>query len=61
LLVIAALVGVGSGLGAVVFRDLIYLSTWLATGHVAFGQAPAASSAQAEDLPATGDRGGTDR
>jgi chloride channel protein, CIC family len=38
LLVIAALVGVGSGLGAVVFRYLVYLFTWLATGHVAFGQ-----------------------
>jgi len=38
LLVVAALVGVGSGLGAVVFRSLIYFVTWLATGHVAFGQ-----------------------
>ena len=38
LLVIGALVGIGSGLGAVVFRYLIYLFTWLATGHVAFGQ-----------------------
>jgi chloride channel protein, CIC family len=38
LFVIAALVGVGSGLGAVVFRFLVYFFTWLATGHVAFGQ-----------------------
>ena len=38
LFVIAALVGVGSGLGAVAFRYLIYLFTWLVTGHVAFGQ-----------------------
>jgi CIC family chloride channel protein len=38
LFVIAALVGVGSGLGAVVFRYLIYFVTWLATGHVEFGQ-----------------------
>jgi CIC family chloride channel protein len=38
LLVIAALVGVGSGLGAVAFRYLICFLTWLATGHVAFGQ-----------------------
>ena len=39
LFVIAALVGVGSGLGAVVFRFLVYFFTWLATGHAAFGQA----------------------
>ena len=39
LFVVAALVGVGSGLGAVVFRYLIYFVTWLATGHVEFGQA----------------------
>ena len=38
LFVIAAFVGVGSGLGAVAFRYLIYFFTWLATGHVAFGQ-----------------------
>jgi CIC family chloride channel protein len=38
LFVIAALVGVGSGLGAVAFRYLVYFFTWLATGHVAFGQ-----------------------
>jgi hypothetical protein len=29
---------VGSGLGAVAFRYLIYFVTWLATGHVQFGQ-----------------------
>ena len=39
LFVIALLVGVGSGLGAVAFRYLIYFFTWLATGHVQFGQA----------------------
>ena len=38
LFALALLVGVGSGLGAVVFRYLIYFFTWLATGHVAFGQ-----------------------
>jgi chloride channel protein, CIC family len=38
LFVIALLVGVGSGLGAVVFRYLIYFFTWLATGHSQFGQ-----------------------
>jgi chloride channel protein, CIC family len=31
-------VGAGSGLGAVGFRYLIYLFTWLATGHDQFGQ-----------------------
>jgi CIC family chloride channel protein len=35
---IALLVGVGSGLGAVGFRYLIYFFTWLATGHYQFGQ-----------------------
>ena len=35
---IALVVGVGSGLGAVAFRYLIYLVTWLATGHAQFGQ-----------------------
>ncbi len=38
LFVIAVLVGVGSGLGAVAFRYLIYFVTWLATGHSQFGQ-----------------------
>jgi CIC family chloride channel protein len=32
-------VGVGAGLGAVVFRELIFGFTWLATGHANFGQA----------------------
>jgi chloride channel protein, CIC family len=35
---LALVVGVGSGLGAVVFRYLIYFFTWLATGHGQFGQ-----------------------
>jgi chloride channel protein, CIC family len=38
LFVIAILVGAGSGLGAVVFRYLIYFFTWLATGRSQFGQ-----------------------
>jgi chloride channel protein, CIC family len=38
LFVIALLVGVGSGLGAVIFRYLIYFFTWLATGRSEFGQ-----------------------
>jgi CIC family chloride channel protein len=35
---LAALIGAGSGLGAVAFRYLIYFFTWLATGHDEFGQ-----------------------
>jgi CIC family chloride channel protein len=35
---LALLVGVGSGLGAVAFRYLINFFTWLATGHSQFGQ-----------------------
>jgi CIC family chloride channel protein len=38
LFLMALLVGVGSGLGAVVFRYLVYFFTWLATGHSQFGQ-----------------------
>lgn len=35
---LAALVGVGSGLGAIAFRFLVFGITWLFTGHVEFGQ-----------------------
>src|SRR5580698_2965449 len=35
---VAAVVGAGSGLGAIAFRYLIYFFTWLATGQVQFGQ-----------------------
>jgi CIC family chloride channel protein len=38
LFLLALVVGAGSGLGAVVFRYLIYFFTWLATGHDEFGQ-----------------------
>jgi len=38
LTVMALVVGVGAGLGAVVFRWLIYSFTWLATGYQQFGQ-----------------------
>ena len=38
LLAVAVVVGAGSGLGSVAFRYLIYFFTWLATGHVLFGQ-----------------------
>ncbi len=40
----ALLVGAGAGLGAVVFRWLIYSFTWLATGHPQFGQQGHAAS-----------------
>jgi chloride channel protein, CIC family len=36
--VLAVVTGVGAGLGAVVFRYLIYFFTWLFTGHSEFGQ-----------------------
>ena len=38
LLSVAIMVGVGAGLGAVVFRYLIFTFTWLATGSTEFGQ-----------------------
>jgi chloride channel protein, CIC family len=45
LFLIAVLVGVGSGLGAVVFRYLIGFFTWVFTGHTQFGQAGYTGSA----------------
>jgi len=36
--VLAVVTGVGSGLGAVAFRYLVYFFTWLFTGHSQFGQ-----------------------
>jgi CIC family chloride channel protein len=38
LVVMALLVGGLSGMGAVLFRELIFAVTWLATGHQQFGQ-----------------------
>ena len=38
LIVMALLVGAGAGLGAVLFRELIFGFTWLATGYQQFGQ-----------------------
>ena len=45
LLVMALVVGVGAGLGAVAFRYLFWGFTWLATGLVAFGQQGRVASA----------------
>ena len=45
LFVLALLIGVASGLGAVAFRYLIYFCTWLATGHDEFGQQGRTASA----------------
>jgi chloride channel protein, CIC family len=45
LFVLALAVGAGAGLGAVVFRYLVYGVTWLATGHDQFGQAGRVGSA----------------
>jgi chloride channel protein, CIC family len=42
---LALLVGAGAGLGAVVFRYLVYFFTWLATGRSQFGQGGYAGSA----------------
>ncbi len=38
LVVMALVVGAGAGLGAAVFREMIFGSTWLATGYTQFGQ-----------------------
>jgi chloride channel protein, CIC family len=38
LAVMALVVGVGAGLGAAGFRELIFFFTWLVTGHQQFGQ-----------------------
>jgi chloride channel protein, CIC family len=45
LFILALLAGAGSGLGAVAFRYLISALTWLATGHVVFGQQGRVASA----------------
>ena len=50
LLAVAVVVGAGSGLGAVAFRYLIYFVTWLATGHVQFGQQGRVASAHLQWL-----------
>ncbi|MBN9189429.1 MAG: chloride channel protein, partial [Microbacterium sp.] len=35
---LALIVGLGAGVGALLFRGLVYGITWLVTGHVEFGQ-----------------------
>ena len=45
LVVMALLVGGGAGLAAVVFRELVYAVTWIATGHEQFGQQGRVASA----------------
>ena len=51
LAVMALIVGAGAGLGAAVFRELIFAVTWLATGYTQFGQQGHAPSLH---LPALG-------
>jgi chloride channel protein, CIC family len=50
LIVMALVVGAGAGLGAVVFRWLIFSFTWLATGYQQFGQQGHISSRHLEWL-----------
>jgi CIC family chloride channel protein len=50
LAVMALVVGVGAGFGAVGFRELIYGCTWLVTGHNQFGQQGHAPSLHLEAL-----------
>lgn len=50
LILLAALVGFGAGLGAVCFRLLVFGLTWLFTGSTEFGQAGWVSSAHAPAL-----------
>ena len=57
---LALLVGVGTGLGAVLFRYLVYFFTWLATGHSQFGQAGHVGSAHLPWLGAGYGRAGCD-
>ena len=50
LFALAFAVGIGSGLGAVAFRYLVYGITWLMTGQTQFGQAGHAPSSHAAFL-----------
>ncbi len=44
LVVMALVVGAGAGLGAALFREMIFGATWLVTGHQQFGQQGHAAS-----------------
>jgi CIC family chloride channel protein len=44
LAVMALLAGAGAGLGAAVFREMIFAFTWIATGYRQFGQQGHAAS-----------------
>ena len=44
LVVMALVVGAGAGLGAALFRDVVFGATWLVTGHDQFGQQRHAAS-----------------
>lgn len=50
LLLLAVTVGVASGVGAIVFRELISSLTWLTTGHSEFGQGGHVGSAHLPQL-----------
>ena len=44
LVVMALVVGAGAGLGAALFREMVFGATWLVTGHDQFGQQGHAAS-----------------
>ena len=50
LVVMALVVGAGAGLGAAVFREMVFGATWLVTGHDQFGQQGHAASAHLPGL-----------
>ncbi|HEX3802733.1 MAG TPA: chloride channel protein [Solirubrobacteraceae bacterium] len=50
LVVMALVVGVGAGLGAALFREMVFGATWLVTGHNQFGQQGHAGSSHLPGL-----------
>ena len=50
LVVMALIVGAGAGLGAAVFRDLVYFFTWVFTGHRTYGEFGHTASAHLPSL-----------
>ncbi len=50
LVVMALVVGTGAGLGAALFREMVFGATWLVTGHDQFGQQGHAASAHLPGL-----------